>query len=191
MHLPARAHVRCRVRLDPSPATGQHARARSERGSRMSRRAARVSSPSCSPTTGARPSPARPRTRTRTQPRSSAAARSPTDGASRLPVTLNGEASPSGRGRSRSTHSTWRSSPDEVADAAAALGEAHQLMGDGSPAMAAFRVAADALIAAGAPDPIRAAYLCARTHRDPGPLGRVAARARRSANGLGATSSGV
>ena len=58
-------------------------------------------------------------------------------------------------------------SPDEVADAAEALGEAHQLMGDGSPAMAAFRVAADALIGAGAPDPIRAAYLCARVTETP------------------------
>ncbi len=53
-------------------------------------------------------------------------------------------------------------SPDEVADAANARGAAHQLMGDGSPALAAFRVAADALIAAGAPDADRAAYLCAR-----------------------------
>ncbi|MEP6660262.1 MAG: AAA family ATPase, partial [Acidimicrobiales bacterium] len=53
-------------------------------------------------------------------------------------------------------------SPDEVADAAVALGEAHQLMGDGSPAVAAFRVAADALIDAGAPDPLRAASLCGR-----------------------------
>jgi tetratricopeptide (TPR) repeat protein len=52
--------------------------------------------------------------------------------------------------------------PDEVADAAEALGGAHSLMGDGSPAMAAYRIGADALIDAGAPDPDRAAYFCAQ-----------------------------
>src|SRR5262249_56915525 len=50
--------------------------------------------------------------------------------------------------------------PDEVADAADALGGAHSLMGDGSPAMAAYRIGADALLDAGVPDPERAAYFC-------------------------------
>jgi class 3 adenylate cyclase/tetratricopeptide (TPR) repeat protein len=53
-------------------------------------------------------------------------------------------------------------SPDEVADAALAVGEACNLIGEGSPALAAFRVGADALLDAGAPDPMRAAYFCAR-----------------------------
>ena len=56
-------------------------------------------------------------------------------------------------------------SPDEVADAAAALGGAHRLIGDGSPAVAALRIAADALLGAGAPDPLRAASLCGRLAR--------------------------
>jgi class 3 adenylate cyclase/tetratricopeptide (TPR) repeat protein len=53
-------------------------------------------------------------------------------------------------------------SVEEVADAATALGEAYNLMGNGSPAMAAFRVGADALLADEVRDPTRAAYLCAR-----------------------------
>jgi class 3 adenylate cyclase/tetratricopeptide (TPR) repeat protein len=53
-------------------------------------------------------------------------------------------------------------SPDEVADAALALGEACNLIGEGSPALAAFRIGADALLDAGATDPLRAALFCAR-----------------------------
>ena len=53
-------------------------------------------------------------------------------------------------------------SPNEVADAAEALGDAYRLTGNGSPAMAAFRLGADALLDAGALDRQRAALFCAR-----------------------------
>jgi hypothetical protein len=53
-------------------------------------------------------------------------------------------------------------SADEVGEACLALGEAHNLIGDGSPALTAFRRGAEALLEAGTGDPLRTAYLCAR-----------------------------
>jgi hypothetical protein len=52
-------------------------------------------------------------------------------------------------------------SAEEVGDACLALGEAHNLIGDGSPALTAFRRGADALLEAGNGDPLRTAHLCA------------------------------
>jgi hypothetical protein len=52
-------------------------------------------------------------------------------------------------------------SADEVADAAEEMGHAHRQRGEGSPAMAAYRRGADALLEAEGSDPIRTAHLCA------------------------------
>ena len=155
VHLSPRAHVRCRVRLDPSTATGGSCTPRSEPGSRMSRGAGRVSSPSCWPTTGARPSPARDPT----SKRGRAEIERRRSLAYRWCLTAAGDAHRRGiaeRARSFAQHALDLAvSPDERADAAAALGEAHQLMGDGSPALAAF------------PRRGRCAHRCGSTRSDP------------------------
>ena len=50
---------------------------------------------------------------------------------------------------------------DEVADAATALGEAHKLIGEGSPSLESFLRAADALFESGG-DNLRTAWICSR-----------------------------
>ena len=50
---------------------------------------------------------------------------------------------------------------DEVADTATALGEAHKLIGEGSPSLESFLRAADALFESGG-DNLRTAWICSR-----------------------------
>ena len=50
---------------------------------------------------------------------------------------------------------------DEVADTATALGEAHKLIGEGSPSLESFLRATDALFESGG-DNLRTAWICSR-----------------------------